>query len=59
MIGVSSRLDVTLRMADVSGVAPRTAVGIPPSDIDPAGKMRFVSGGTIIYRDYDPEMEQP
>lgn len=54
MIGVSSRLDVILRTADVTGVAPRTAVGIPPSDIDPYwDRMRVAIGGRVINRAFD------
>lgn len=58
---VTSRLDVTLRtVTDAVNVTPRTAVGIPPSDIDAySDKMRVAIGAWVIYRDFDSTTEQP
>ncbi len=42
-------------VTDAVGIAPRAAVGIPPSDIDPVwDEMRVAVNGTIIYRAFDP-----
>ncbi len=42
-------------VTDAVGIAPRTAVGIPPSDIDPLwDEMRVAVNGPIIYRAFDP-----
>ena len=52
----ASELQVDLRTAkNVVGVAPRTAVGIPPSNVDSHwDKMRVAVGGRIILRTFDP-----
>ncbi len=52
----TSELQVDLRTAkNVVGVTPRTAVGIPPSDVDSHwDKMRVAVSGTVILRDFDP-----
>lgn len=51
-----SSLQVTLRtVGNAVGVSPRTAVGIPPSDVDSVSdEMRVAVGGWIIYRAFDP-----
>ncbi len=51
----TSELQVDLRTAkNVVGVAPRTAVGIPPSDVDSDwDKIRVAVGGRIILRAFD------
>lgn len=56
---VTASLQITLRTVhNAVGVSPRTAVGIPPSDVDPVSdEMRVDVGGWIIYRAYDSEME--
>jgi hypothetical protein len=52
---VTSRLEVVLATTPTVNVAPRTAVGIQPSDIDAVwDQMRVDIGGTIILRDFDP-----
>ncbi len=53
---VTSRLEVDVRTTLIVNVAPRTAVGIPPSDIDSVwDQMRVdIGDGTIILRDFDP-----
>lgn len=45
-----------LTVRDAVGIAPRTAVGIPPSDIDAVwDEMRVaVGGGWLISRAFDP-----
>ncbi len=55
---VTSELQVDLRTAkNVVGVAPRTAVGIPPSDLDDPDLIRVAIGGSETSRPYDSEME--
>lgn len=51
-----SSLQVTLRtVGNAVGVSPRTAVGIPPSSVDPVSdEMRVDVGGRIILRAFDP-----
>ncbi len=52
---VTSQLEVVLAITPTINVAPRTVVGIPPSDIDAVwDQMRVAIGGTIIVRDFDP-----
>lgn len=49
-------LEVELAVApNVVNVAPRPAVGIPPTDADAIwDEMRVVVGGVLINRAYDP-----
>lgn len=53
---VSATLQATLAtIPDVVNVTARTAVGIPPSDVDPEwDQMRVAVSGTIILRAFDP-----
>ncbi len=58
-MNVTAELHVVLRTApDVVGVAPRTVVAIPPSDLsaDP-DRIVLYAGGSQFSRAYDPEME--
>lgn len=62
---VTSRLEAALATIPIYNAAPLTAVGIPPSDIDPIwDEMRvdvggvasggMIIGSTIILRAFDP-----
>lgn len=46
-------------LTDAEGIAPRTVVAIPPSDLDAPGLMRVEVDGVIITRAYDDELVQP
>lgn len=63
----TATLEASLRtISDSVGIAPRTVIALPPSDLDPAeDEMRVRVGvtetfaGAEIIREYDPELEQP
>lgn len=40
---------------DIAGIAARTVVALPPSDVDPVSdEMRVVINGAVILRAFDP-----
>ena len=58
---ITTRLVAELHtIPDVTGIAARTIVALPPSDLDPAeDEMRLRMGDIEVIREYDPELEQP
>ena len=52
-------LQVDLATTDIDGLVAQTAVGLPPSDLDPApGWMRVVIDGVTTARTYDTRVDQ-
>lgn len=66
---VTSRMDVRPRtVPGVAHVAARTAVALPPSDLDPVttvedtahyGLLRLRINGVLITRAFDSNLDQP
>ena len=56
MTTISHFLEADLAVIpDVDGIAARTVVALPPSDVDPVwDEMRVVINGAVIYRAFDP-----
>lgn len=59
-MSLARRLVADTAVASSAYVSGMTVVALPPSDLDPdPNEMRVYVAGALIYRQFDPVIEQP